>query len=137
MSESHIVSAIKAKRDEIVRQITGLEVRLRALRSSLASLEAAGAILAPDHGEKFKRRRFRYFARNELSRLALDALRKAPEPMSLPGLARHVMKAKGLPAAAEMAVTEMLSAVLRNHVASERAIKTGAGPASRWSITPV
>jgi len=136
MSESipHVVSAIKTKRDEIVRQIDGLEVRLRALRSSLASLEAAAVILAPHHGAEFRKRRTRYFARNELSRMTLDALRNAKAPLSLRDLAFHAIKAKGLPASAEPAVLELLTGVLRKHAASGSVIKTGSTRDARWSL---
>lgn len=133
-SVSHVVSAIRTKRDEIIRQIGEMERRLHKLRSSLASLEAAGAILAPDHGGQFKKRRLRYFARNELSRLALDALRKASGPLSLSEVAMYAIKAKALPTNAEQAVKDMLFPALRNHVASGRIIKTGETRDARWSI---
>lgn len=138
MSESipHVVGAIRAKRDEIARQIAEYERRLHKLRSSLASLDAAGAILAPDYGEKFIKRRPHYFARNELSRLALDALRKASAPMSLGDLAHHAIKTKALPMSAETAVIEMLSPVLRNHVTNGSIVKIGKTRGARWTITP-
>jgi hypothetical protein len=132
----HVISAIKAKRDEIIRQISEMERRLHRLRSSLASLEAAGAILAPDHGSQFRKRRSRYFARNELSRLALDALRKASAPLSLAEIAIYAMKTKAIPPSAETAVKDLLFPVLRNHVASGRAIRTGQTRDARWSLTP-
>jgi hypothetical protein len=137
MSESipHVVSAIKAKRDEIFRQITDLEARVMKLRASLASLDAAAVLLVPDHSGQIVRRRTRYFARNELSRLALDGLRKVGSPMSLSQIAAHAIKERNLPDSSLSIVMDMLFPVLRKLVGRGSVIKTGHTRDAKWAVT--
>ena len=63
------------------------------------------ALLTPDHPDAIPPRRgyrrTKYFARNELPRLALDALRKAGGPIAAAEIAAGAIRDKALPASAE------------------------------------
>jgi hypothetical protein len=106
------------------------------MRASLANLDAAAVLLIPDHSSQIVRRRTRYFGRNELSRLALGALRKAGTPLALVEIAAYAIKERNLPAGSQQTVMDMLYTVLRNAVTRGTLIKTGKGRDTRWSIAP-
>jgi uncharacterized membrane-anchored protein len=141
MSESipHVVSAIKAKRVEIAAQVQEAERRLAKLRAALANLDAAAVLLIPGHPEGIPRRQryqpSKYFGRNELPRLVLEALRKAPGPLLTDEIARYVMHANGITPSAKESVIKPVIAALRVLVRRGTVTKTGAGPASRWAIS--
>ena len=140
MSESipHVVSAIKAKRVEIAAQVQDAERKLAKLRAALANLDAAAVLLIPGHPEGIPtRQRYqpsRYFSKNELPRLVLEALRKAPGPLLTDDIARYAMHANGITPAAKESVIKPVITALRVLVRRGTVTKTGAGPASRWAI---
>lgn len=76
MSETHVISALRAKRLEIAANVHDTEKKLAKLRASLANLDAAMNLLTPDHPDAIPPRRAyrrtKYFARNELARMALE-----------------------------------------------------------------
>jgi hypothetical protein len=96
MAESHVVSGLKAKRDEIKRAIRDQEQKLKSTRADLATINEALAIF----GETSKEPRTYYhrdqiFDRGDLPRIIFDALRAATRPLSTTELAAIVMQAKG------------------------------------------
>jgi hypothetical protein len=81
MTDTHVVSALRLKRAEISGHIHDLEKRIARQRANLANLDATIKLFSPGTNPdsippKRGYRRTRYFARNELSRLAQDILRK-------------------------------------------------------------
>ena len=140
MSESipHVVSAIKAKRSEIASQVQDTERKLAKLRAALANLDAAAVLLLPGHPEGIPRRQryqpSKYFGRNELPRLILEGLRKAPGPLLTDEIASYVMHANGITPSAKESVIKPVIAALRILVRRGIVTKAGAGPASRWAI---
>jgi hypothetical protein len=137
MSESipHVVHALRTKRDEIFRQIGDLERRATKLRAQLATLDAATSLLVPGHSREVVKQRTRYFARNELVRLVMDALRKAERPLGLSEIAAYAMQAKGLPVSASGPVAGMVATVLTKQVTHGSITKTGKARGTRWLIT--
>src|SRR5437899_1031266 len=103
MTEPHVVTALRAKRAEISGHIADLERKLARHRASLANIDATIRIFAPGLNPdaippKRTYRRTRYFAKGELSRRCLDALRKADgQPLATAAIARIIMAAKGFP----------------------------------------
>jgi hypothetical protein len=100
MSE-HIIPVLRSKRAEISGHILDLEKRVARFRADLANIDAAIRILSPGSEPgaippKRAYKRTKYFARNELARMALDLMRKAQEPLSAREIAVSIMKAKGL-----------------------------------------
>ena len=87
MSETHVIPALRAKRAEISGQIHDLDKRIARMRANLANIDAAIQLLSPSTDPdaippKRTYRRTKYFARNELARMALDVLRRAPGPLA-------------------------------------------------------
>jgi len=141
MSEQ-VVPVLRAKRAEISGQIADLEKRIGRLRADLANLDAAILLVAPSADPtaiKPKRayKRTQYFARNELSRLALDIMRKASGPMAAREIAVAAMRAKSLPMNSDAlcaTVTDMLLVALRSLVKRKSVVKTGVSRDARWAV---
>src|ERR1700752_3502907 len=82
MADPHVISALREKRALVSGLIEQLERKLDQHRADLTHIDGVLRLFQPDRdpGEiKPKRvynRRTRYFARNELSRLVMDALRR-------------------------------------------------------------
>jgi len=82
MAETHVVSALRAKRAEISGYIHDLEKKVKTWRARLAHIDATIKIFSPEIDPdaippKRTYRRTRYFAKGELSRCCLDVLRDA------------------------------------------------------------
>src|ERR1700690_1110322 len=82
MAETHVVSALRAKRAEISGYIHDLEKKVKRMRANLAHIDATIRVFAPDLNPdsippKRRYRRSRSFAKGELFRRCLDALRAA------------------------------------------------------------
>src|ERR1700730_15254011 len=100
MSQTHVVSALRLKRAEISGHIHDLEKGIERQRVSLSYLDATIGLIYPSTNPdaippKRAYRRTRYFARNELSRLVMDALRLATGPLAATDIATAAMQAKG------------------------------------------
>ena len=140
MSETHVISALRAKRLEIAAHVHDTEKKLAKLRASLANLDAAMNLLTPGHPDAVPPRRgyrrTKYFARNELPRLTLTALRKAAGPITAGEIALAAIRDRGLPSSAKEAVTEMVLGTLRGLVRRGTAVKTGVSRNAQWAIPP-
>jgi hypothetical protein len=81
MADPHIISALREKRALVAGLIEKLERKLEQHRADLTHIDGVLRLFQPDRDPgdiKPKRpyaKRTRYFARNELSRLCMDALR--------------------------------------------------------------
>ena len=101
MGEPHVISALVTKRAELAGEIHALERRLAQLRADLIHIDAALVVFDPDAtpdtiAPKRPVRRSAWFAAGELSRLALEILRRADgEPLSTREIAHRVMAARG------------------------------------------
>jgi len=138
MSETHVISALRAKRLEIAAHVHDTEKKLVKLRASLANLDAAMNLLTPNHPDAVPPRRgyrrTKYFARNELPRLTLDALRKASGPITAGEIAAGAIRDSGLPASAKEVVTEMVLGTLWGLVRRGTVIKTGSSRNAQWAV---
>src|ERR1700676_3856349 len=97
----HVLTVLRDKRTDIAAQVNDAEKRLTKLRCALANLDAAMAILSPDHLDHIPsrgQRRAHYFHKNELPRLVRSALREAEKPLSATEIAASCIAVKGLPA---------------------------------------
>src|SRR5438105_7606054 len=139
MSETHLVSALRRKRAEIGGYIHDLERKIKRQRAALAHVDATIRLFSPGTNPdaippKRTYRRTRYFGRGELSRMCLDALRKADGKLVA---AREIAKAaiaeKGLPAD-ESAVTDMVLVVLRRLAKRGAVVKHGISRNARWDL---
>lgn len=101
MTETHVVSALRAKRAEISGYIHDLEKKVKRMRANLAHIDATIRVFAPDLNPdtippKPRYRRSRYFAKGELSRLCLDMLRVAAVPIAASEIAKGAMADKSM-----------------------------------------
>jgi hypothetical protein len=94
---NYLVACLIAKRRELAGVIAELERQLAQHRAHLTHIDGVLRVLAKDFDPETLRlkrsyRRTRYFARNELSRLCLGALRTAAgEPLSVDDLVIKAM----------------------------------------------
>src|ERR1700731_2083930 len=106
MADPHVISALREKRALVAGLIEKLERKLEQHRADLTHIDGVLRLFQPDRdpGEiKPKRtyaRRTGYFARNELSRLCMDALRGADGALiATDEIAGRVIEGKGFDAA--------------------------------------
>ena len=132
----HALSALRKRREEVRIQTKEAEQRVTKLRQSLANLDAAIAILTPEHPDyiapKRRTRRGVYFKRNELSRLVREALRDAGKPLSAGEIAAGIVAAKQFPEAVHAGIAKMVLCRLRALGKEGAVAKTGRTRDARW-----
>jgi hypothetical protein len=101
MAESHVVSALVAKRSEVSGLIADLERKIAQQRADLVHVDAVLRLYAPalePEGipARAVRRRNGWFKSGELVRMVLEMLRVAPAPMPLREISIAVMSRRGL-----------------------------------------
>jgi hypothetical protein len=124
MADPHVISALREKRSLVAGLIEKLERKLEQHRADLTHIDGVLRLFQPDRDPgdiKPKRtyvRRTRYFARNELSRLCMDALRAADGAlMTTDELVGRVIAEKGFDAgdtALRKAISEQVLALFRS-----------------------
>lgn len=101
MAETHVVSALIAKRSEVAGLIADFERKAAQQRADLVHVDAVLRLYAPELEpdcipSKAVRRRNGWFKAGELVRMVLDTLRIAPAPMPTREIAAAVMVRCGL-----------------------------------------
>ncbi|MGH6877814.1 MAG: hypothetical protein ACREHV_10625 [Rhizomicrobium sp.] len=132
------IAALRKRREELTGQVHDAEKRVTKLRATLANLDAAIAILTPDHPDDVAParhyRRQGYFRRGELSRLVREAVRDAGRPLAAGEIAAGVIAAKRFPDAAHPAVTKMIVTRLGGLAKRGEIAKTGKTRDARWAV---
>lgn len=145
MAEPHVIAALRAKRAELSGYVHDLERKLARHRAGLANLDATIRLFAPELNPdtippKRTYRRTRYFAKDELSRRILSALRQADgRPLTTAAIARAIMADKGFPideGALSAAVTDMAITVLRRLSKRGTVAKSGTSRNAEWALAP-
>jgi hypothetical protein len=144
MADPHVISALREKRAMIAGFIEKLERKLEQHRADLTHIDGVLRLFQPDRdpGEiKSKRiyaRRTRYFARNELSRLCMDALRAADGGLiTTDDIAGRIIAAKGFDiadTALRKAIGEQCLALLRSFRKQTTVEQLGLGRSVRWKL---
>jgi hypothetical protein len=124
MADPHVISALREKRALVSGLIEKLERKLEQHRADLTHIDGVLRLFQPDRDpaeirpKRVSVRRTRYFARNELSRLCMDALRAVDgAPMTTDAIVSRVIEAKGFDAAdaaLRKAIAEQALALLRS-----------------------
>lgn len=134
----HAVTVLRKRREELAEQTREAEKRVTRLSSALANLDAAIAILTPEHPDyvspQKRYKRTAYFERGELSRLVREALRDAGKPLAAGEIAATIIAAKSYPDAAHGAVRNMILTRLGVLVKRGEIAKTGATRDARWFL---
>jgi hypothetical protein len=145
MAETHVVTALRAKRAEVSGHVADLERKLARHRANLANIDATIRLFAPELNPdtippKRTYRRTRYFAKGELSRRVLSVLRQASgKPMTTAAIASAIVADKGFPigeGALSEAVTDMVLTVLRRLCKRETVVKSGTSRNAQWALAP-
>ena len=144
MADPHIISALREKRALVAGLIEKLERKLEQHRADLTHIDGVLRLFQPEHDPasiKPKRtyvRRTRYFARNELSRLSMDALRASDgRLMAADEIAGQIIEAKGFDAADAVlrkAIGDQCLALLRSLRKQETVEQVGLGRGVRWKL---
>jgi hypothetical protein len=143
MADPHVISALREKRAKVAGCIARLERQLDQHRADLSHIDGVLRLFEPDRDPeaiKPKRtyRRTRYFARNELSRLILGALREANGKLiATDEIASQVLTAKGFDAADAImrgAVRKQALTMLRAYRKRGTVEQTGLGRGVRWKL---
>jgi hypothetical protein len=144
MADPHVISALREKRALVAGLIEKLERKLEQHRADLTHIDGVLRLFQPDRdpGEiKPKRtyaRRTRYFARNELWRVTMDALRAADSAlMTTDDIAGRIIVAKGFDAAdaaLRKAIGEQPRALLRSFRKRGTVDQVGLGRGVRWRV---
>jgi hypothetical protein len=123
MAESHVVSALVAKRSEVAGLIADLERKTAQQRADLVHVDAVLRLYAPELEpdcipSRAVRRRNGWFKPGELVRMVLDTLRVAPAPMPTREIAAAVMVLRGLDPA-DMHTSRLVCKLVSNALARQ------------------
>lgn len=113
MSGSHVVSALRQKRDELAGMVVKAELELSAHRNALNHVDATLRLFAPELTPdtirpKIIRNRDGMFQNGELPRRILDVLRRSPAPVHVSDIAKAIMPVKGLDPTDRAATDDMV-----------------------------
>ena len=144
MADTHVISALREKRALVGGLIEKLERKLEQHRADLTHIDGVLRLFQPDRdpGDIRPKRpyakRTRYFARNELSRLCMDALRAANGSlMTTDDIARQLIEAKAFDAADAVlrkAIGEQALTIMRSFRKRGTVEQIGLGRGVRWRL---
>jgi hypothetical protein len=143
VADPHVISALREKRALVAGLIEKLERKLEQHRADLTHIDGVLRLFQPDRDPdeiKPKRtyaKRTRYFARNELARLCMDALRDVRGLITTDEIAAQVIAAKGFEAAdstLRASIRDQLLTVLRTARKRGSVDQMGLGRGVRWKL---
>jgi hypothetical protein len=144
MADPHVISALREKRAIVAGLIEKLERKLEQRRADLTHIDGVLRLFQPDRDPEAIRpkrayaRRTRYFAKGELSRLVLEALRDAGKPQTTDDIAGQIIRAKGFNTAdsvLRVAIRDQGLTALRAFRKRGTVEQTGLGRGLRWSLS--
>jgi len=134
MADSHVVSGLKAKQEEIRKHIADLKKQIRLAQQELSTVSKTLRIF----GENPRTGGDRLFRRGELPRIIFDALRVAPAGLDVDQLAAAVMKAEGIEAddpETLATVRQRCMMAMYRYYAKGRVVKERKGSVRVWRLT--
>jgi hypothetical protein len=144
MADPHVISALREKRALVSGLIEKLERKLEQHRADLTHIDGVLRLFQPEHDPasiKPKRtyaRRTRYFARNELSRLCMDALKAADGAlMTTDEIAGKIIEVKGFDVADTAlrgSIRDQALTILRSYRKRQTVEQIGLGRGVRWKL---
>jgi hypothetical protein len=101
MTETHVISALVKRRAELAGEIEFTQQRITQMVADLESLDKAIRLFDGDYKvEAIRPKGFRppsdWANRGEMSRIILDILRQAAEPLTTQDIARELIVSRGL-----------------------------------------
>lgn len=144
MAETHVISALVHKRAQIAGDIENAQEAMKRLVAELEHVDATIRLFDPDYRiEGIKPTAFRppddWSKRGEMTRVILDLMRQAKEPLTPRDLAASLMKLRGLDCGDRkllVKMTKRVGAALR-HARDRKLAKASqaAGMFMVWEIT--
>jgi hypothetical protein len=143
MADPHVISALREKRALVAGLIEKFERKLEQHRADLTHIDGVLRLFQPDRDPgdiKPKRpyaKRTRYFARNELSRLCMDALRASEGVTTTDEIAGRIIGAKGFDSAdvvLRKAIAEQALTIMRSFRKRGTVEQIGLGRGLRWKL---
>ena len=136
----YALAALKERRASIDGEMRECERRLRYLRETLGHLDATLALFDPEGNPKAIRakrpyKRVKLFGSGKLSRLILDALRRAERPLATSEVIEAVVSELGYGDEAAKGMQDRVRAALRYLLAFKQSVvKEGERETARWTI---
>ncbi len=136
----YALAALKERRASIGGEMRECERRLRYLRETLGHLDATLALFDPEGNPKAIRakrpyKRVKLFGAGKLSRLILDALRKAERPLTTSEVIEAIVAELGYGDEAAKGMAGRVRAALRYLLAFKQSvIKEGERETARWIV---
>jgi hypothetical protein len=136
----YALAALKERRASIDGEMRECERRLRYLREALGHLDATLALFDPEGNPKAIRakrpyKRVKLFGAGKLSRLILDALRKAERPLSASEVTAAVVTELDFGPDAAVGMATRVRATLIYLAKRGSVVKEGERVTARWSLT--
>jgi hypothetical protein len=139
MAETHVLSALRAKYDELLGQLDSSRRRTARLHDDLAHVEATIRMFDPEWDKasasaKRPHRPSRWAKRKEGVRLYLQALREAEEPLTARDIAERALRLGGYPFASPAALKAMIRPVTSALSRRPDFVERLPGRPARWRL---
>src|SRR5271167_2495065 len=140
MGEPHVISALRAKRAELSGDLIAAQKRLEKIRDDLDAVDRTLRVFDPrQHPEKIrpvvKRKGDRMFGYGECTRAILNALRDAPEAMTVDQVAERVaLDCRIATEASDVAATLRWRVKAALTKLGKRGVVSAEGRPARWSV---
>ena len=142
MAESHVVSGLLSKREEIAGQITTIQAEIGRLQGALTHLDNTIKLFSPEYGLRTIQGKRTYttsknFGRGEAQRMALDVLRELKKPLCSREIVDVLLERKNIESTTANVVNFQKNILTILHSLEKRKIiiqVDNAGGALKWRI---
>ncbi|HWD26550.1 MAG TPA: hypothetical protein VG387_05255 [Rhizomicrobium sp.] len=136
----YALSALTRQRATFAGEVAALKKRLAWAEQQLVHVDATLRLLDPKRDPdtipaKRPQKRIKLFRQGELSRMIIDALRRAAKPVDAAAIVGALLAAGGHKDGARAALAPRVRSNLAYLQRRSKVIKLGAGRAARWSLS--
>lgn len=143
MAESHVVSGLLSKREEIAGQITTIQAEIGRLQGALTHLDNTIKLFSPQYDLRTIKGKRTYtksknFERGEAQRMTLDVLREFKKPLCSREIVDELLERKNIESTTANVVNLQKNILTILHSLEKRKIIVqvdNAGGALKWKIT--
>lgn len=142
MAESHVVSGLLSKREEIAGQITTIQAEIGRLQGALTHLDNTIKLFSPQYDLRTIKGKRTYtksknFERGEAQRMTLDVLRELKKPLCSREIVDELLERKNIESTTANIVNLQKNILTILHSLEKRKIIVqvdNAGGALKWKI---
>ena len=142
MAESHVVSCLLSKREEIAGQITTIQAEIGRLQGALTHLDNTIKLFSPQYDLRTIKGKRSYtksknFERGEAQRMTLDVLRELKKPLCSREIVDELLERKNIESTTANIVNLQKNILTILHSLEKRKIIVqvdNAGGALKWKI---